>query len=287
VVQPVTRSARRPGVTLIELLVVLALVMVLVAIAGASTQRLLAIQSQAASADTRRSALSDALRTLTRHVASAESSRGDLRSAQDTVLELLHGIGSTTVCNARGDTLVVTNSADSMPWRTTLPRAVTDDDALRIWHDGDARWITRRVRTTAPATGPCGDGSLPWPDRATQQLVLDGTTSGMRPGAVVRVLQHERWSLVRGGDGNWSLTLATWDASRHAFNPPQPLLSPLSPPSAGSGAGLVVRAIDALGNPLPDSALGQARSVIVVLRYRPTGRQGVITDSVRVDVGTD
>lgn len=282
-----TRIARRTGVTLIELLVVLVLVMVLVAIAGGSLQRLLAIQSQSAIADGRRAALSDALSTLTRHVAAADPSHGDLRAARDTVLELLHGIGSTTVCYARGDTLVVTSSADSMPWRTTLPRAVTDDDALRVWHDGDAHWITRRVRTTAPATGPCGDGSRPWPDRANQQLVLDGTTSGMRPGAVVRVLQHERWSLVRGGDGNWSLTLATWDAARRAFNPPQPLLSPLSPPSAGAGAGLVVRAIDALGNPLPDSALAQARSVIVVIRYRPTGRLGVITDSVRIDVGDD
>jgi hypothetical protein len=277
------RMAPRAGVTLIELAVTLVLTAIMVAIAGAALQRVLAVQSETTRADGRRTALTDALHTLVRHAASADPARGDLRSVRDTALEFMHAIGSATVCSAEGDTLVLTGSADSLPWSATIPRAVTDDDALRVWHDGDARWIARRIRTAGAATGACGDSSTTWPDRATQRLVLDGPTAGMRPGAMVRVLQRERWSLVRSTDGTWSLAIATWDEARTTFAAPQPLLAPLAPPS---GDGLRIRALDALGTPLADSALPRTRTLLVALRYAPTARRGIITDSVRIDVGT-
>jgi prepilin-type N-terminal cleavage/methylation domain-containing protein len=277
------RMAPRAGVTLIELLVTLFLTAILISIAGASLQRVLAVQSETTRADGRRTALTDALHTLVRHAASADPARGDLRSVRDTALEFTHAIGSATVCRAAGDTLVITGSADSLPWSATLPRAVTDDDALRVWHDADARWITRRTRTAGTATGACGDSGSTWPDRATQRLLLDAPTAGMRPGAIVRVLQHERWSLVRSADGTWSLALATWDEARNTFGVPQPLLAPLAPPA---GDGLRARALDALGTPLADSALPRTRTLLVAIRYAPTARRGAITDSVRIDVGT-
>jgi len=280
-----TRDHSRPGVTLVELLVVLVLVSMLVTIAGASTQRILAVQTRLSSADGRRTASSDALQTLTRHVASADPTLGDLRTARDTALEFVHALGSTTVCRSHGDTLVVTSGADSLPWVTTLPRLITDDDAVRVWHDDDSRWVARQVRDVSSAAGACGDSSLAWPGRATQQLILDSAATGLRPGAVVRVLQRERWSLVRGADDNWSLSLATWDPTRLRFAVPQPLLSPLATPSAMAGAGLETHALDAVGRRLPDSALARARSIVVVLRHATTGRHDIIVDSGRIDVG--
>lgn len=279
------RDPHRRGVTLIELLVCLVLVTLLTGIGSLSTQRVLAVQSRSASADARHTALSDALLTLSRHVASADPLRGDVRMARDTALEIVHDIGMTTVCRTAGDTLVVTHGADTVPWAATLPRRITTDDHLRVWHDADARWIARRIRTVNAASGPCGDSSLAWPDRGTQRLVLDSTTIGMRPGVVVRVLQHERWSLVRGADGNWSLSMATFDATRAAMTTPQPLLSPLSSPTAPSGPGLLVRALDGLGATLADTALRRTRALMLTLRLAPTSRHGAFADSVRINVG--
>ncbi len=284
-VQPVTRHGRRRGTTLVELLVSLVLVTLLVGIGSMSTRRVLAVQARTARDDARHAALTDALLTLSRQAASADPLMGDLRVARDTALELLHDIGMTTVCRTAGDTLVVTSGADTLPWSATLPRLVTTDDFVRIWHDADARWIARRVLAATPASGPCGDSSLAWPDRGTQQLLLDSTTAGMRPGVVVRVLQHERWSMVRGADGNWSLSLATFDATRNTMSSPQPLLSPLAAPSAPSGPGLAVRAIDAQGRTLPDTALAQTRALMLTLRLATSARQHATTDSIRINVG--
>jgi Tfp pilus assembly protein PilE len=274
----------RCGTTLVELLVAIVLVTILAAIGGVVTQRVLTVHARTAATDSRRSALADALATLVRHAASVQPGHGDLRVARDTSLEFVHDIGMTTVCRVRGDTLVVTNAADTVPWSATLPRAITTDDELRVWHDADARWVRRSVLAVAPVSGACGDSSLAWPGSGTQQLVLDSSTAGVRPGVVVRVRQRERWSLVRGGDGNWSLSMATWDATRHRFAVPQPLLSPLSPPASHVGPGMVVRAVDAMGSVLPDSALAHTHALLVSLRFTTAVRTGAITDSVRINV---
>jgi len=274
----------RRGVTLVELLVAIVLVTMLAAIGGVITQRMLTVHARTAATDSRHSALADALATLARHAASVQPGQGDLRVARDTSLEIVHDIGMTTVCRVHGDTLVVTSGPDTVPWSATLPRAITTDDAVRVWHDADARWLRRNVVAVAPASGACGDSSLTWPSLGTQQLVLDSSTGGMRPGVVVRVRQRERWSLVRGGDGNWSLSLATWDATRNRFAVPQPLLSPLTPPAAREGPGLAVRAVDAQGRVLADTALADTHALLVTLRFRPSVRLGANTDSVRINV---
>jgi len=274
----------RRGLTLMEMLVAIVLVTMLVAIGGAIAQRVLAVHARTSAADSRRSALADALATLTRHAASVQPMQGDLRAARDTTLEIVHDIGMTTVCRAAGDTLVVTSGADTVPWSSTLPRAITTDDIVRIWHEADARWLPRNVLAVAPASGTCGDSARPWPGTGTQRLLLDRNTAGLRPGTLVRVLRRERWSLVLGGDGKWSLALATWDASRNIFAVPQPLLSPLASPSARTGAGFDVRAVDGEGRALADTALANAHALLVTLRSLPSARLGAITDSVRINV---
>jgi len=274
----------RRGLTLVEMLVAIVLVTMLVAIGGATTQRVLAVHARTSAADSRRSALADALATLTRHAASVQPMQGDLRTARNTTLEIVHDIGMTTVCRAAGDTLVVTSGADTVPWSSTLPRAITTDDVVRIWHEADARWLPRNVLAIAPASGTCGESARPWPGAGTQRLLLDRNTAGLRPGATVRVLRRERWSLVLGGDGKWSLALATWDASRDIFAVPQPLLSPLASPSARTGAGFDVRAVDGEGRALADTALAGAHALLVTLRSLPTARLDAITDSVRINV---
>lgn len=280
-----TGTTRR-GVTLVELLVAMMLLLVLLSISGASMQRLLAVQAHTGTVDARGSATSDALQTLRRHAATIDLAAGDLRVARDTALELVHTVGVTTVCRASGDTLTVTSSADTMPWSSTMPRAITGDDAVRVWHDRDARWIARQVLSALPASGACGDSAIAWPDRATQQLILDSGTTDLLPGLAVRVVQRERWSLVRGGDGRWSLSLATWNAVRNTFNTPQPLLSPLAAPSAAGGPGLIVRALDPQGRQLPDSARNSASALSLVLRGLPSPRDGALIDSVRIHVGS-
>ena len=115
--------------------------------------------------------------------------------------------------------------------------------------------------------------------------MLTDTTVNVRAGTLVRVLQRERWSLVRGGDGAWALSMATWDATRSAFNTPQPLITPLAPPAAAGGAGFVIRAIDARGALVADSALATTRSLIAVLRAPRHALYGTLADSVRINVG--
>ncbi|MES3036098.1 MAG: hypothetical protein V4813_18985 [Gemmatimonadota bacterium] len=279
-----TQNART-GVTLVELLVSLVLLLALLAISGASMQRLLAVQSRTGAGDARSRATSDALQTVRRHAGTIDVGNGDLLVARDTALELVRTVGVTTTCRSSGDTLVVTSGADTLPWSSTLPRAISTDDAVRLWHETDARWVSRRVLGALPASGPCGDGGAPWPDVASQALVLDSMPSGVRPGAAVRVVQRERWSLVRGGDGRWSLALASWNAARTTFDTPQPLLSPLSAPSATGGPGLVVRALNAQGAVVADSALRSAVALVVMLRGLPASRDAAPFDSVRIHVG--
>ena len=279
---PDVHDARR-GLTLVEVIVALALLAVVLSIGAISAQRVLVVQSALAVRSSRSGAIRDALQALRRHLANVEPAAGDLRMARDSVLELVHTIGVVSACRVSRDTLVIATAADSLPWAASVPRAVTDDDAVRVWHDSAALWSTHRVVAVASASGACGDSASVWPDRASHRLVLADSLRGVVPGAPVRVLQRERWSLLRSGDGSWALSLATWDATRSAFTVPQPLASPLAAP--GARAGFTVRALDAAGRLLADSALGQASAVMVVLRSAPHARQGDFSDSVRINVG--
>ena len=275
----------RCGLTLVEIIVALVLLAVVLSIGSIAAQRVLVVQSALALTASRSSAIRDALQALHRHLANVEPAAGDLRVARDTLLELVHTIGVVTACRVSRDTLVIASAADSQPWAASLPRAVTADDGVRVWHDAAATWSTHQVVSVASASGVCGDSAWAWPDRASQRLVLADSLAGVVPGAPVRVLQRERWSLLRSGDGSWALSLATWDAVRGAFAVPQPLVSPLSPPGARAGAGFSVRALDAVGRLLTDSALVRASSVMVVMRSARHARQGDFSDSVRIHVG--
>jgi type II secretory pathway pseudopilin PulG len=274
----------RPGTTLVELVVALSLLLLIIAIGGTTARRTLDTQSRLATLDARATTISDALRTLSRHAATIEPSLGDLHSTRDTMIDFTHAFGDATICRVASDSVVIITSADSTPWSTALPRAVTSEDDARIWHDARQRWETRAVRTAGAATGTCGDSTAPWPGTALQRLVLADTLPGLRPGAPMRTLQRERWSLVRGGDGAWALSLATWNRGTRAFNTPQPLAAPLAAPSAPTGAGLVIRAIDATGTPLPDSALRNTRTLDITIRASPHVRYGTPSDSVRINV---
>lgn len=280
-----TPRTARAGVTLVELMVAMMLLLVVSAIGGVAARRTLSVQADLARIDTRGTTLSDALRTLTRHASNADPALGDLRRARDTVLELMHAIGVASVCRTEGDTLTIGTGNDSLPWSSVSPRAVTTDDAVRVWLENPPHWETRDITAVGSAPGSCGDSTLAWPDRATQRLTLAVAVAGLHVGAPVRVLQREKWSLVRGGDGTWALSLATWNAATAAFATPQPLASPLAAPSAPDGAGLSVRAIDPADATVTDSALRSARSLLITLRTPRHPRDGILTDSVRINVG--
>jgi len=278
-------NTSRAGMTLIELIVSLMVLMVLITIGGVTAQRSLQVQARASVVDARRTALSDAIRTLSRHSANIDLMRGDLRAARDTVLELMHTVGTVPVCRMVADTLFINTGRDTTPWSASLPRLVSSDDEVRLWHDATATWESRTVRSLTAASGACGDTTQPWAGRATQRLLLSGSVSGIRAGAQVRIVQREKWSLVRGGDGNWSLSLAAWDRVRNRYDAPQPLLSPLSAPGARGGSGFAVRALNASGDMVPESALFSAHALLVTLRIAPHARYGATTDSVRINVG--
>lgn len=278
--------ARRRGVTLIELVVALSLLLVLLGVGSITARRALSTQALGSAADARAVAISDALQTLARHASDADPGNGDLFVARDTALQLRHGIGVTSVCRSSADTLVTSTGSDTRPWSTVLLRQITDDDQVRLWHEPTRTWILRSVRTATVATGACGDSLRPWPERASQQLLLSDSIPGIHAGAPVRVLQRERWSLVRGGDGNWSLALATWNSARMSFNVPQPLLSPLAAPTAPNGPGFSARAISPAGATLADSALTGTRSIIAVIRSTTHPRLRNLSDSVRINVRT-
>ena len=279
------RSTRRIGFTLVETLVAIVLLLALVTIGGVTTRATLVVQSRTAALDARSSAMTDALRTLERHVTTADPAAGDIRAARDTMLDLVRTIGLTTICRIAADTLLVTSGADPLPWATALPRSISAGDEVRLWHEPSGTWIARRVASATSAATPCGDSSGAWPGRATQRLIVDATTAGLHPGTPVRVTQREKWSLVRGGDGNWSLSLATWDVARAAFATPQPLLAQLAAPSGPDGPGLTFHAIDGRERRVADSALVTTRSVLIIMRSARHPRIGTLSDSVRINVG--
>ncbi len=275
----------RPGLTLIEIIVSLALLLVLLSVGSLVAHRSIQVLLTVSATELRSGTLSDALRTLTRHLRNADPAAHDLRVARDSVLDLVHTIGAATLCRVSRDTIVLAAPNDALPWSSTLPRWVTTDDAVRVWHDSDARWIERDVRSVTAASGACGDSTTVWPGRAVQRLIINDSIGGARPGTLVRVLQRERWSLVRGGDGQWSLALATWDALSRTFSTPQPVVTPLSAPTAPEGPGLLIRAVDAAGRQVADSGLARTRAVLVSLRSAKQARLGTIADSARINVG--
>jgi prepilin-type N-terminal cleavage/methylation domain-containing protein len=275
----------RRGMTLIEVMIATTLLLLVTAIAALVARRTTSILSVLSTRDTRGSALSDALATLQRHAAGTQPELGDIHALRDSVVEFSHTIGTTSACSIRGDTLTVPQPDEALPWTPTMPRLVTTDDRVRIWDDRRQQWITRQVVATAPAAGACGDVTLPWPGLARQRLRLDDSLPGVRAGAPLAVLQRERWSLVRGGDARWSLSLATWDAAAGSFAVPQPLVAPLASPRSPDGAGLVVTGVDRDGSPVSDSTLQLIRSLRVLFRSERHPRAGLLTDSVQINVG--
>jgi hypothetical protein len=278
-------AAPRSGLTLVELLVAMTTLLLVLAIGARVTRRVLESESRMSTTGARRHALADALLTLTRHAESIEPLQGDLLAARDTALELLHPVGMSVVCGVRGDTLTLSAERDSVAWSATLPRSVSAGDRVRVWSETTADWQQREVIAVSGASGACGDSLAPWPDRAAQRIRLNDSIAALRPGAIVRVLQPQRWSLVRSGTGDWSLSLASWEFARGALGTPQPVFAPLAPPAAPGGPGLRVRAIDAAGRVLDAASLSRARSLLIVLRSAIHPRFGAIADSVRINVG--
>jgi hypothetical protein len=277
-------GSTRCGTTLVELLVALTTTLVVLSIGAMAATRSVAIQSTSSANGLSASTRNSAVTTLSRHLANVVPQDGELFTVRDTVLEFMHTIGVASVCAIRGDTIITSRGLDSLPWHTTLPRAITSDDRLRVWSDSAAAWRTASVRATGSASGACGTPDRPWPGSAWQRVTLDSGAYRVAVGALIRVQQRERWSLLRSGDGSWALALATWDASRGRYGVPQPVMAPLNAPSAPDGAGLEVRALDSTGTTLATADLARANAITIILRSaaRPLGNAG--NDSVQVNV---
>jgi type II secretory pathway pseudopilin PulG len=281
--QPSVQS--RAGVTLIELLLSLVLLALVIAMAGATLKRILVVEFRATNAASQQTALADALRTLRLHTESASPADGDVIVAADTVLDIRSDFGVTSACRANGDTVVTALDNHAVPWASSLPRQITAGDLVRVWSDSLQAWRVREVKAVASASGACGDSTAAGTGRAGQRLILHDSVPNIVTGAVLRIAQRERWSLVRGGDGRWSLGLALWDAARGASGVPQPLVSGLAKPSSAGAGGMAVRAVDASGATLTAAELHRTRSIFVALRSETQPRVPQSADSVRINVG--
>jgi hypothetical protein len=110
-------------------------------------------------------------------------------------------------------------------------------------------------------------------------------------GAVVRVTRPVRYSLYRGGDGQWYLGQRDWNVTSLRFNTIQPVSGPFSSPSA---RGLVFQFSDSTGAPL-SSPVADTRAIALVrvdvrgqsrgaMRTFASGAQSKSGDSVRLAI---
>lgn len=275
----------RRGTTLVELVVALSLLTVILAIGALVAQRTLSEEARVTRSTAQRAALADALHTLTRHLSETDPAAGDLQAVRDTMLDALVPIGLTTTCRHRADTLTVATAAEPAPWAATLPRDITAGDVIRVWSERSAGWVQSTVAATATAAGPCGDSLAPWPDRASVRLLLRDTLPPISAGSPIRLLQRQKWSLIRSVGGEWALAMATWDPLRSAFTTPQPVVAPLASPTARSGPGFTVTALDSTHAPVGTGPLSRTRALHLSLRTPPNARSTSTTDSAHINVG--
>jgi prepilin-type N-terminal cleavage/methylation domain-containing protein len=271
----------RAGLTLIEMVVSLTVFGVLIAMALPTAARMMHAQAVVHGDGVRAAAIDDALSALARHVQGTDAAAGHLVIARDTVLDAYVPIGRGVVCQARGDTLWLARGDSLVPWSPQLRRDAGAGDRVVIMSDSGAVAV-RNVRSAGSAPLRCGDADHPWPGVSLQRLVLDSVI-GASPGAPIRLLARERWTLQRSGDGTWSLALATWDAARTGFVTAQPVAGPLTPPADARGPGFSVQARAGDGRVLRDS-LSLARTLTLVLRTRRDVRLHPVVDSVVLTV---
>lgn len=221
-----------------------------------------------------REGVRDAMEVLSANV--RETSVADtVRAAADSAIEFFATVGGSVVCQIMGNDvgLPATHSSGNS---LSAFRAEPDTGDLALFHVDSAgtneRWERRRISGFVQQSLA---SSCPPTSRLSRQSDLDAGLKGfvatlteplsndVRPGAVVRFIRRERYSLYRASDGDWYLGYRRCNAiGTSACGTVQPVSGPYRAYSRDPRAtGLFFEYFDAAGQPLDvaSAPLGLAR----------------------------
>jgi hypothetical protein len=235
-------SARR-GTTLAELVVAFTLLSVISALAAAvlvgAERRLRAVSEASGAAHTVR----DGAALLAGEIGGGDS----IVVRGDTAVELLALIGQSALCARAAAWLVLPPSVTSAGQAFTLWRSPPSAGDVAAAFDTSAnQWRYRRVDAVSAPTdgGGCVPASylITVADSAartpvTRLVLADSFPPTVGVGAPVRLLRRVRWTLYRGGDGQWALGQRSCDPVT-GCGTAQPAAGPFA---SARDSGLVIR----------------------------------------------
>ncbi len=209
-------NSNRGGLSLAELVVVVALGGLVAATILGTVTRQQRFYRGASELITVREGVRDALEVLSSDVRGT-SVADTVRLATDSAIEFFATIGASVVCQNLGNEVGLPAPHPSGT-SLTIFRTEPDTGDLALFHVDSAgtneRWERRRISgfvLQSLAT------SCPPSSRLSQQADLDAGARGIvvslstplggdiRPGAIVRFIRRQRYSLYRASDGDWYL----------------------------------------------------------------------------------
>ncbi|MBL0170251.1 MAG: hypothetical protein IPP90_05870 [Gemmatimonadaceae bacterium] len=285
-------SRARAGTGLLEVVVALPLMALLGVVA---VQLLLGLHRQIVQAD----AVMGATREL-RHGASVLAAElrplrpSDLVAWSDTAVEFDGMVGLGIACASTGRTQVLIVGPDSSsyapgPLAVIWNQPPQAGDEVELWLAPSQSTSTPRAQASAirvvTSSRDCAHSPLRSAGigEAVRIALVDTLPGDAVAGAPIRVTRRTRYSLYRGGDGEWYLGRRTrgpggWDVV-------QPVAGPLR---SARDRGLVIRVHDANGQAVDSASANAAARVSIEMRApRRSGRatpRALRVDSVRIDV---
>lgn len=257
------RLSNRQGLSLPELVVVVALA----GLVGGTILGMITRQQRfyrgASELLTVHEGVRDAMEVLSADVR-AVSVADTVRLAADSAIEFFSTIGGSVVCQIVGNDVGLP-AAHASGNSLTAFRTEPDTGDLVLFHIDDVgeneHWERHRISGFVQQSVA---SSCPPASRLSQQSDLDAGTKGFvitlttplgggaKPGAVVRFIRRERYSLYRAGDGDWYLGYRRCNAiGASACGSVQPVSGPyLSHSRDPRATGLLFEYFDAGGRTL-------------------------------------
>ncbi len=209
-------NPERRGLSLVELVVVIALAGLVGTTIIGTISRQQRFYRGASDLLHVREGVRDAMDVLSSNVR-AMSVADTIRLAADSAIEFFATIGASVVCRVAG-TDVGLPAARASGNSLSAFRAEPDTGDLALFHIDSAgvseRWERHRISGFVPQSLAA---SCPTASQLSQQSDLDAGARGfaltlsipvsgdVKPGAVVRFIRRQRYSLYRAGDSHWYL----------------------------------------------------------------------------------
>jgi hypothetical protein len=260
-------SCNRCGLSLAELVVVIALAGLVGGTILGTISRQQLFYRGASDLITVREGVRDAMEVLSVDVRGT-SVADTIRLATDSAIEFFSTIGASVVCGIVGNEIGLP-AAHTSGNSLTAFRAEPDTGDLVLIHvvslASNERWERRRIAgivqqslasSCPPVSGLSRQSEV---DEGGKGFVVTLTTpigSDAEPGAVVRFVRRQRYSLYRAGDGEWYLGYRRCNAvGSSACGTVQPISGPYRAHSRDARAtGLLFEYFDASGQTLDAAA---------------------------------